>query len=208
MTERAEKAERADFSRREVMQSIVAMFGGAGLLDVDGLLARYAEPGRKAVRESGVGVFSPDDVAFLDEVAETILPETSTPGARAAQAGAFMALMVTDTYSDRDQQVFRDGMKALDEASRRMNGKAFMEASPAQRLALLEAVDRARYGYQKGKKSGEPPHYFSQMKWLAMLGYFTTEIGYTQALRYLETPGRYDPCVPYTAGEKIWASHA
>ena len=208
MTERAEKAERADFSRREVMQSIVAMFGGAALLDVDGLLARYAEPGRKAVRESGVGVFSPDDVAFLDEMAETILPETSTPGARAAQAGAFMALMVTDTYSDRDQQVFRDGMKALDEASRRMNGKAFMEASPAQRLALLEAVDRERYDYQKGKKSGDPSHYFSQMKWLAMLGYFTSEIGYTQALRYLETPGRYDPCVPYTAGEKIWASHA
>ncbi len=195
-------------TRREVVQGIVAMFGGAALLDVDGFLARYAEPARKAVAARGVGAFSADDVAFLDEVAETILPETSTPGAKAAQTGAFMALMVTDTYSEQDQQIFRAGMKTLDDASRKANGKPFMEATPAQRLALLEVVDRERYDYQKAKKSGDPSHYFSQMKWLAMQGYFTSEIGYTQALRYLETPGRYDPCVPYTAGEKIWASHA
>lgn len=195
-------------TRREVVQGIVAMFGGAALLDVDGFLARYAEPARKAVSARGVGAFSADDVGFLDEVAETILPETSTPGAKAAQTGAFMALMVTDTYSEQDQQIFRAGMKTLDDASRQASGKPFMEATPAQRLALLEVVDRERYEYQKGKKSGDPSHYFSQMKWLAMQGYFTSEIGYTQALRYLETPGRYDPCVPYTAGEKIWASHA
>ena len=46
------------------------------------------------------------------------------------------------------------------------------------------------------------------MKELALLGYFTSEIGATQALRYTETPGRYDPCIPYTPGEKAWAAHA
>jgi len=30
----------------------------------------------------------------------------------------------------------------------------------------------------------------------------------TQAQRYIESPGRFDPCVPYTAGEKSWAPHA
>ena len=30
-----------------------------------------------------------------------------------------------------------------------------------------------------------------------MLGFFTSEVGCTQALRYIETPGRFDPCVPY-----------
>jgi hypothetical protein len=53
-----------------------------------------------------------------------------------------------------------------------------------------------------------PPHYFRMMKELALLGYFTSEIGYTQAMRYIESPGRFDPCVPYTAGEKAWAPHA
>jgi hypothetical protein len=46
------------------------------------------------------------------------------------------------------------------------------------------------------------------MKELTVLGYFTSEIGCTQAQRYRETPGRFDPCVPYTPGEAAWAGHA
>jgi hypothetical protein len=46
------------------------------------------------------------------------------------------------------------------------------------------------------------------MKELSLLGYFTSEIGYMQAQRYTESPGRFDPCVPYKVGEKAWASHA
>ena len=53
-----------------------------------------------------------------------------------------------------------------------------------------------------------PAHYFRMMKELALLGYFTSEIGCTQAQRYLETPGRFDPCLRYTPGEKSWAPHA
>jgi hypothetical protein len=57
--------------------------------------------------------------------------------------------------------------------------------------------------------TADPPrHYFRMMKELALLGYFTSEIGGTQALRYIESPGRYDPCIPYTAGEKAWLGHA
>lgn len=188
-------------TRREIVQGIVAMLGGGALLDVDGFLRRYVDPGARGAAQEGVGTFSAADVAFLDDVADTILPETSTPGARAAQTGAFMALMVTDTYTEKNQQVFRDGMESL-------RGKGFPQATPAQRLALLKAVDQERFDYGKVKKPDDPPHYFSLMKGLAMQGYFTSEIGCTQALRYMETPGRYDPCVPYTAGEKIWASHA
>ncbi|MEO8337162.1 MAG: gluconate 2-dehydrogenase subunit 3 family protein, partial [bacterium] len=53
-----------------------------------------------------------------------------------------------------------------------------------------------------------PTHYFRMMKELACLGFFTSEIGYNKAMRYVEAPGRYDPCVPYTAGEPAWAPHA
>lgn len=53
-----------------------------------------------------------------------------------------------------------------------------------------------------------PPHYFRMMKELALLGFFTSEIGYTKAMRYVESPGRFDGCVPYTAGETAWAPHA
>jgi hypothetical protein len=54
----------------------------------------------------------------------------------------------------------------------------------------------------------QPPHYFRMIKELTLLGYFTSEIGYTQAMRYVETPGRFDPCIPYRIGDKLWAPHA
>jgi hypothetical protein len=109
--------------------------------------------------------------------------------------------MVTDTYSDRDQGIFRDGMRQLDEAW-------FMAAAPQQRLARLEQVDREQKAYTDARKDADPPHYFRLMKELTLLGYFTSEIGCTQAMRYRETPGRFDPCVPYTPGETAWAAHA
>ncbi len=132
-----------------------------------------------------------------------------------------MALMVTDVYSDRDQQVFRDGMRALEDACRAMHGTGFMQATPAQRLSLLQVLDReqktameerinpARTRYPAAPPAPDAPaHYFRMMKELALLGYFTSEIGYTQAMRYRETPGRYDPDVPHAPGDKSWAGHA
>jgi hypothetical protein len=169
----------------------------------------------------GVGTFTAADVALLDEIAETMLPETSTPGAKAAKTGAFMALMVTDVYTDRNQRVFREGMKALDDACRSAMSVSFMEATPGQRLGLLEALDReqhtemesrvtirTRYPPPPPRPEDEPPHYFRMMKELALLGYFTSEIGYTRAMRYIESPGRFDPDVPVGPGDRSWAPHS
>jgi hypothetical protein len=58
------------------------------------------------------------------------------------------------------------------------------------------------------KADDEPAHFFRMMKELAVLGYYTSEIGYTQAMRFAETPGRFDPCAPLAPGDKIWADHA
>jgi hypothetical protein len=191
--------------RREAIRRVTALLGGVALIGGSGLLeaSERLQPSlRQAVTRQGVGGFTPQDVALLDEVADTILPETKTPGAKAAQTGAFMALMVTDTYTERDQAVFRDGMEQLRAAS-------FTALPPADRLAMLEQLDREQKAHMDARPGEETPrHYFRMMKELALLGYFTSEIGCTQAQRYVEAPGRFDPCVPYTPGEPAWAPHA
>jgi hypothetical protein len=227
-------------TRRDAILRVTAILGGVALVGGNALLTgcREEAPRTKGESEEAFKPFTADEVAFLDEVADTILPETSTPGAKAAKTGAFMALIVTDSYSPRDQKVFRDGMRTLDEASRKANGASFMSATPQQRLALLETIDREQKSLSDARAeanrkkaeafltdqrkeaaptgeapaaaiTAEPPtHYFRMMKELALLGYFTSEIGCTQAQRYVESPGRFDPCVPYRPGEKSWASHA
>ena len=192
--------------RREAVRRVSAILGGAALIGGSALINACAKD--RTAAAGGVGTFSPTDVALLDEIAETILPATKTPGAKAALVGPFIALMVTDTYDAKDQQVFRAGMTQLDEASRMANQAVFSSATPQQRLSLLEKLDQEAKLYQEAKQEGDPNHYFRMMKELTLLGYFTSEVGCTQALRYREAPGRFDPCVPYTPGETSWADHA
>lgn len=218
-------------SRREAVFRITTLIGGVAVLGSGALVSACR-------REYKVGAeFTNDEVAYLDEIADTILPTTSTPGAKAAKTGAFMALMVRDTYSADDDKVFREGMGKLNGAMKDKYGKTFMEATPQQRLEMLQSLDKQQYDYSEKmkaearRKSDEflaerqqsptpsqttkatqiteapPSKYFGMMKELALLGYFTSEIGMTQAQRYTETPGRYDPCIPYD-GKPSWAGHA
>ena len=286
--------------RREAVKRVTALLGGVALVGGSALLTGCrdddAAPDSAAADTAAAPLFSEEEIAFLDEVADTILPETRTPGAKAARVGAFMAVAVTDSYRAPEQQAFRDGLRLLDERSRAMHAVGFMQATPEQRLALLEVLDREQYddtrrrGEERARRAAAadsaaradsiarrdsagaaarrgaagagsrdtsrgglqgqgparpvdstdaaagaatlpdqrqendpaadagtptaaivadpPPHYFRMMKELTLVGYFTSEIGYTRAMRYRETPGRFDPCVPHAPGETLWAPHA
>jgi hypothetical protein len=190
-------------TRREAIRRVSALLGGAALVGQSAWLSGCA-PTHGASRE----LFSERDVALLDEIADTILPETKTPGAKAAGVGPFIAVMVRDTYDPREQRVFLEGLETLERESRDENGGGFMASSPAQRLKLLERLDLEAIEYMRGPRANERPHYFRLIKELTLLGYFTSEVGYTQAQRYVETPGRFEPCTTYTVGDKAWAPHA
>ena len=212
----------AHVTRREAVQRVAALLGGAALVGGDRLFAFSFEPAviERAMAQ-GTAAFTAADVALLDEIAETILPETSTPGAKAAKVGAFMALMVSEAYDERERQVFQQGLRQLDEACRQMHASPFMQATAAQRPSLVEALDREQHAVMEDRapkrrvrapaaapERDEPAHCFRLMKELTLLGYFTSEIGCTRAMRYIESPGRFDPNAPHSPGDKSWASHA
>lgn len=156
--------------------------------------------------ETGVPTeWKSEDIAFLDEVADTILPTTAaSPGAKEAQVGQFMTVMVNDCYEERDQKAFREGMKTLNKAAKDKYGSDFVKLSPEQRTEFLTALDAEQKEYTKNRKDDQAPHYFRMMKELTLLGYFTSEIGSTKARRHVAVPGRYDACIPYTKGEKAY----
>lgn len=190
-------------NRRDALNRVALILGGTV---VGG--AAFLEGCRQSDKAAAVvGLpMSPETIAFLDEVAETIIPTTNTPGAKAAKVGAFMQTMVTDCYEEKDQKVFLDGIAAIDKACEKAHGHGFMKASPEHRKEVLTAIDKEVKAYNETKKEGDPNHYFGLMKQLTLLGYFTSEIGATQALRYVAVPGKYQGCIPYTKGEKAWAT--
>ncbi|MFT4856725.1 MAG: hypothetical protein ACI9UV_001817 [Algoriphagus sp.] len=181
-------------NRRDALKSVMVMMGGtmAGATAIlTGCAPEYQIEGLN---------FSPEDIAFLDEIGDTIIPETDTPGAKATGIGAFMVMMVQDTYDADQQKAFVDGLNMIRKEFKSANGSDFVEASQEDRLIYLNSM------YEQFKTSkGEEAAVVNMLKDLTVLGYFTSEIGATQALNYVEVPGKFEACIPYNTGDKAYA---
>jgi hypothetical protein len=189
-------------NRRDAIARVGLLVGGT-VVGANVFLTGCARKSEEAA--SGL-TFTPDNISFLDEVGETILPATtSSPGAKETRIGEFMKAIVSDCYEEKDQKVFFEIFTKLDEASEKKFGKHFLSLAPADRQTLLIAIDQEAKDYQKSKKADEPEHYFTLTKQLTLWGYFTSELGSTKALRYLPIPGRYEGCAPYKKGDRAWA---
>jgi hypothetical protein len=183
--------------RRELLK-MIAILTGTAFIGGETLLS-----GCKS-GDSAAFNWSQDDLAFMNEVGETILPATATPGAKAANVSSLMKAVVSDCYDEKAQAIFMESRKELDEASNKKFSHSFLDITPQQREELLMEIDKEAKAYQKNKKETDPDHYFTMVKQLTLLGYFTSEIGCKQAMRYLPIPQRYDGCVPYKKGDKAF----
>jgi hypothetical protein len=184
-------------NRREALKSFVLMMGGT-MVGANVILTGCAPEDRIEDLD-----FSDKDLAYMDEIGEAIIPATDVPGAKAAGIGGFMAMMVQDTYDREQQETFIRGLNDVRARFKDENDKAFMDASVGERTAFLNKLKKeANEGFHEGE---DIPKYIGMFQDLTLLGYFTSEIGATQALRFVETPGRYDPCIEYKKGDRAWA---
>jgi hypothetical protein len=182
--------------RREALHRTAGILG-ATLIGSELFLSACA---RKATANE---ILSAADVLLLDEVGETILPETErSPGAKAAKIGLFIKNIVTDCYGEKEQEIFKLGILQLNQLARNHYGSDFMAISANQKHEILNQLDKkARSSTVKNDL-----HFFRMIKELTLWGYFSSEPGATIALRYSAVPGRYEGCVPYTTGDKAWAT--
>jgi hypothetical protein len=184
--------------RRELLKKI-ALLTGAIVVGGEFLLTGCKN------NTAGPLSLSADQLNLLDEIAETIIPATDTPGAKAAQIGKFMEIMVADCYTPAEQKVFKEGLMAIDPYSQKIAAKNFMKASSEERITILTSLEKEAKQYNQEKKEGIPVHYYTMMKQLTLWGFFTSETGMTETLRHNPVPGKYQGDVPYTKGEKAWS---
>ncbi|MBK8706764.1 MAG: gluconate 2-dehydrogenase subunit 3 family protein [Saprospiraceae bacterium] len=186
-------------NRRELLKHI-AVLTGASVVGADFFLTGCAPDGKD------IGLFSAADVALLDHIAETIIPRTATPGARDAQTGAFIADFVTHCYDDDEQKALITGLAALTAAAKTQHNRAFGKLKPTEQLEVLSKIAAEAKVYNEQQIGDFTPHYFTLLQQLTLLGFFTSEQGYTQVLRYEMIPGPYKGCIDYKKGEKAWAN--
>src|SRR5690606_10423204 len=187
-------------NRREALSRVAWIMGGT-VIGANLFLEGCTRKATNTVES----LFEPEVIDLLGDIADTILPPTGSPGAKEAGVGSFIPVMVRDCYTPEDQQVIIEGLGSLDEASSKQYGSRFQELDATDRTELLAMIDREAKEHQRNKKPETPHHYFHLLKQLTLLGYFTSELGATKALRYVQIPGRYDGDFPYQKGDKAWA---
>ena len=192
------------WSRREVLE-------GAGLLAmVLGIPAAAVRLSRLDPDEAP----SARQQALLRDVAQLVIPRTDTPGAGDVGAGAFVALALAhgldgtrdpapDSLGPRRADGSLDHAAWLErELDRRANG-SFLALLPEDRHATLAALDAEAF------PPGPPPPVPSPwraIKGLILTGYYTSQAGGSQELRYQLVPGRWEPDLPLSPGDRAWSS--
>ena len=151
---------------------------------------------------------------MVEEIAELILPRTTTPGARDVGAPAFIDVILKDAYPAEDQARFISGLKDFDGDAQRAHGKPFLDLPAAQRLSLLQEAHDAAVAAEKEQADKDVPAaerkrpFVLMMKELTLLGFFTSQAGATKVLQYEAVPGGFQACIPIAqAGNgKQWAT--
>lgn len=187
-------------NRRDALRNVALLMGGT-IIATQPFLSCVFDSSQE---ESITGSYSPGDIALMNELGETILPTTDTPGAKAAKVGEFMVVMLMDCYGEEHRDLVTAGLQEIETNFRQQHGVSFVEGTAEMREDFVAKLENLTGLYYVNKTEEDPEHYYQLLKEMTLLGYFTSEIGCTQALNYVQTPGRYDACVPYKPGDKAW----
>ena len=169
----------------------------------------------RAEIDSGVALrtLSAKQNATVRRMAEMILPETDTPGAKSARVNEFIDLILTEWYNPEERARFLDGLANVDAVSHKVFGKDFTECAEAEQDKMLAEFDQAMAAEAETTLKSrpraarmEPPepthNFFHMFKQLTLTGYFTSEVGAKQALHFQMIPGHYDGCVNIAPAER------
>lgn len=132
----------------------------------------------------------------LKEIVDLILPKTNTPSASEAQVHDFVEMMLKDCYTSQAQEVF---VKGLQELSKELQALNFSEKTPF--LLKFEAQNN-----EQNRTQPQAPNCWKILKEMTLVGYFTSEIGMTQAMEYVPVPSKLET-IKITKGQRAFSEY-
>ena len=144
--------------RRALVLGAVFLLGGAAAL------TRFTR--KSATRTGAAGpALSGNQFMLLEQVADTMIPATDTPGALGADVPAFVRDMLTDWASAATRTEIVGVLEAIERQAWAQLGAAFLELPPERRLAVLRRYDEeaaldAVYFAWAGPTTPGEPHYY------------------------------------------------
>lgn len=183
--------------RREILRRAAWLLGGAisapaALAVLQGCSAKQ-EPGAPA---PAMKFLKAPELAVVAEIAEILIPKTDTSGAKDAGVPGFIDVALDALYPKDDQERFRSGLAAF-ESDATASGKPFLEQDPSARAQFVrKSLDAALAAPRN------PKPFLLMTRELALLGYFTSQVGITENMEYVPVPTAYHGCVPLSQMKK------
>lgn len=145
---------------------------------------------------------NPHQNATVTVISELIIPQTNTPGAKAARVNEFIDLILSEWYDEEEKSTFLTGLTDIDARARELFGKDFVECGEKPQVEILHGLDdevaAAREPDRRRRRRNVPPErsFFFMIKQLTLIGYYTSQIGFEQELHGEIIPSRHAACVP------------
>jgi hypothetical protein len=117
--------------------------------------------------------FTAAEFAVVDELSDMIIPtDQQSGGARAAGVAAYIDARLAESFEPEPPARWRAGLKAVEDLSRELHSKGFMESTPEQRLAVLTRMAAAEAGPKTPAEQ-----FFREIKGSTIRAYYTSKVG-------------------------------
>ena len=141
---------------------------------------------------------SADDESLLGNIADVLIPETDTPGARSTQAHLFALVMVDDCMPKAEQEKYLKGMRNFEEAVRKLTGSSFASSSPTKREEILRVFQEKLETVEEEIKM-----FYTTTRGYIIQGYTSSQYFLTNVKPYKLVPGpNYRGCAPVLSTEQ------
>jgi hypothetical protein len=134
-------------NRRKAIRQVALLVGGT--LSSSTMIALYTacnpsgkETSDHDINQPSSNLFSDHYKNLLEEIAETILPKTGSPGAKEAQVSDFIQKMVQDCYSKEDQDMIINGLSNFEKDCLKSYQKSFLNLSKSDKESYLLSIEK------------------------------------------------------------------
>ncbi len=176
-------------NRRDLIKNIALISGGI-FIGSNFLLTSCKNT------EAGTQTLSEDLLKLLDEIAETIIPETETAGAKTTKVAEFISKVFQDIYTEEEQTDFIAALQMINDKANEKMGSDFVNLSAEKRAQLFNEIKNPK---DKGLLA---------IYQMVLFSYLTSEKGIKATFRYVPVPGKQEGDIPYKKGDKMFVGLA
>lgn len=204
-------------NRREFLQCAALLVSGASASQLGFSLTE-----EQRVHLASAPNFNTGKVDYLTDaqrkivaaMCEVIIPRTDTPGAIDAGVPHFVELMAALWFNQQERNIFDAGIRDIESRIPQAYGMPFDRLPPGQQLEVLEALEKAAsdspwYEFANTRREfiSDAP-FICQLKELTIWGFFSSEVGSKQVLRYNPMPMYFDGKLPLGPDDSTWAGRS